>query len=136
MQYGQGKEAVFVDFRARISDQKTTVDKITNTKAFKEVTYYFCDAPSHRDKMKWHRHSADKCRTRKKWLEKQTESNKHDELSPTANVEDTNDTKDTDNGSSKDVTSMLASVLDLVSDNDVARDYVAEALNALHTSEW
>ena len=44
--------------------------KVGDTKDFNGQTFYFCDAPWHKNKIKWHTHPADLCRVRKNWLKK------------------------------------------------------------------
>ena len=42
--------------------------KVGDTKEWKGDTWYVCDCPNHRDRLKWHSHTAPECRTRYKWL--------------------------------------------------------------------
>ena len=49
-----------------------TAYKVGATKTWNGETYHFCDCPTHRNKIRWHTHSADSCRTRKRWMEIQS----------------------------------------------------------------
>ena len=117
-----------------------------DTKVFEGVTYHFCDCPKHRDKIKWHQHPPDQCRTRQRWLANGGGSapppiaNVGDD-SPTANSPLTNPsappslatpTPAPPPAQTSDVTALLADALQLMSDNPIARDLIADALNAVH----
>lgn len=50
-------------------DQATgTAYKVGDTKDWKGTTYHFCDTPTHKRGIKWHRHSATECKTRQNWI--------------------------------------------------------------------
>ena len=110
---------------------------VGDTKDFKGTTYYFCDAPNHRFKTKWHKHHPDKCRLRKAWLKEKEE--KETNPPPEANVGDAeeNDDEDVspDEPSNSNITALLASAMNLATDNDVVKDLIAEAINASTAQE-
>ena len=62
------------DFTTHTKDAATGKPyKIGDSKMFNGKTFHFCDAPTHRDKSKWHTHKADDCWVRKRWLKKESE---------------------------------------------------------------
>ena len=109
--------------------------KVGDSKDFNGKTFYFCDAPIHRDKIKWHTHKHDVCRVRKIWIKKEAEGKSDNAPPAEANIteaeEDTVSTVTPENSvNSADIHALLASAMNLVTDNDVVRDYIAEAINA------
>ena len=110
--------------------------KIGDTKEFKGKTFHYCDTPNHRDRAKWHTHAATDCSVRKKWLRNQDESNVSGGTTVEANSNDVtkdeipHDEKDASEDSQQDVNALLANALNLVTDNDIVRDYIANAINA------
>jgi hypothetical protein len=106
--------------------------KVGDSKPWDNTTWYFCDCPNHRDCIKWHTHSAADCRTRAVWLERKASDG------PVGNAADVNDEDiATDNYSaptdaSAEITGLLASAMNMVGDNAIARDLIADALNAVH----
>ena len=109
--------------------------KIGDTKDFKGKTFHYCDTTNHRDRAKWYIHAAVDCSVRKKWLKKQdedgasasnaTETNTSDVTEEDANSDDGNDDEP-----QQDIDVLLATAMNLVTDNDVVRDYIANAINA------
>ena len=114
--------------------------KVGDSKKWQGETWYFCDYPNHRDRAKWHTHSAETCRTRKRWLKNKKKitaneadiDNDTDEVPSDTSEEETPEPKpdDATSSASKDVTSLLATALNLLSDNPQARDLIADAINA------
>jgi hypothetical protein len=103
--------------------------KVGDSKNWDNTTWYFCDCPNHRDKIKWHTHAADTCRTRLRWLE-----GKPAAVANQGEVQ-TNDASPamTDNDSTAtDISGLLASAMSLAGDNPVAMELIADALNAIH----
>jgi len=108
-------------------------------------TFYFCDCPLHRNKLKWHTHHPDKCRIRNRWLkEKDTkspatdatassnisvENDAYDDTSPSADDTSASSSANS-NQSNPGIQALLASAMNLVIDNDVAKDFICETLNA------
>ena len=45
--------------------------KVGDKKVYQRRTYYFCDAPTHREKAKWHIHTTSDCWVHQKWLKKE-----------------------------------------------------------------
>jgi hypothetical protein len=111
--------------------------KVGDTQMFEGRKYYFCDAPTHRNKLKWHVHSAESCRNRKAWLK---------DKPPIALVGDTagiatdtstiaGSTAPSTNASAApsvpdDVTVLLASCLERSEDNPLLQALLGDALNA------
>ena len=121
--------------------------KVGDTKVWQEDTRHYCDCPNHKDKVRWHTHPAKSCRTRKRWLEAQKNKisvNKGivgDEQDDEENGEDKQDAQEDQDekqpspsptaAPTSDVTTLLASALNpLMQDNTIARDLVADAINA------
>jgi len=98
------------------------------------------------NRLKWHTHSPEKCCTKLCWLKnKDGKSDGDKSNAATANVSDENDAYDTSDGTKdepnsndfssnpsnpSDLQALLASAMNLVSDNDVLKDHIADALNA------
>ena len=120
--------------------------KIGDTKSFNGKIYHYCDAP-HRARIKWHTHSPADCRVRQKFLQKKSgkEGSSIDE--PAANLVDTTgddsftipesnvDEESSNADSPSNLHALLATAMNLVTDNDVVRDYIAEAINAANSIE-
>ena len=86
-------------------------------------------------KIKWHTHKTEVCRVRKIWLKKEAEGTTDNAPPAEANVTEseteTISTVTPENSvNSTDIHALLASAMNLVTDNDVVRDYIAEAINA------
>ena len=121
-------------FIKHIKDTNGKKYKIGDSKIHNGKTFYFCDATTHCDKIKWHTHTHIDCRVRKKWL-KNKEGGNNDNTPPEANVADVDmegndeviNLEDDSNHTS--LTGLLASVMNLVDDNDVLRDFIVEAIN-------
>ena len=121
--------------------------KVGDKKTWKNEVWHFCDAPNHRDRAKWHTHSAADCRTRQRWIERK----KAKEAEPEANLgEDADDdipldtppSSDNDNGGqdgasdgvlgdNPSVQALLATCMNLAQDHPLARDAIADALGHL-----
>jgi hypothetical protein len=101
--------------------------KVGDSKVHNGKTFYFCDCPNHRDKLRWHVHPADTCRTRKKWLETGTT------YDASAHLADDNSTvlPETQPDVDVDVASLLAQALQLSSNNEAVHDYITDALSLL-----
>jgi len=54
------------DFITHYKDSSDIKYKVGDKKFFNNQTFYFYDAPTHREKLKWHTHQVDDCRARKK----------------------------------------------------------------------
>ena len=107
--------------------------KIGDSKVHNGKTFYFCDATNHRDKIKWHTHTHTDCRVRKKWLKTQ-EGGNDTTTPPEANVADVDtegnaEVNNPEDNSNTSLTGLLASAMNLVGDNDILRDFIAEAIN-------
>jgi hypothetical protein len=115
--------------------------KVGDSKEWNGATWYFCDCPSHKDKIKWHTHPHTTCRTRKRWLEEGGSNSNSNSSPPVAHVAGATDTSSsgtsittttTDSSSTTDVTSLLAAALSLAGNNSAAKEAIADALNAIH----
>ena len=120
--------------------------QVGDTKVFEGVTYYFCDCPKHRDNIRWHKHHPDQCRTRQRWLANGGGSIPPPIANVGAETPTTNSVLTDPSGApssltpapapppdtTSDVTALLADALQLMSDNPLARDLIADALNAVH----
>lgn len=113
--------------------------KIGDTKVWKGTTYHYCDA-NHRWKAKWHTHPASKCRTTNR-------SDDHDpdataNITPVSTIGNNDATKVSSTTSATscthapggDITALLALALNLVGENDVVTDLIADAINV--ASMW
>lgn len=119
--------------------------KVGDSKKWNDTTWYFCDCPKHRNRVKWHKYPADEYRLRKKWLEDKVKveangADVDDEDEAVAEIDDAykeNDppTYSASNETASDPTILLASALNLLADNPIARDLVADALNAASDGE-
>ena len=117
--------------------------KVGDTKVWNNQTWYFCDCPNHRDNIHWHTHPTATCRTRHRWLKAQAKESKS---KANANVaeeppnegeqqeqnEPTMDVNTQENGNN--VIGLLAAALTMVGDNEIAKDLIADALNAMKDS--
>ena len=116
--------------------------KLGDKKDHNGTTFFFCDCPLHKNKLKWHTHHPDKCRLRAKWMKTKSSSDVVDndatanvgENADSTSVADTSESSSSLNPStSTDVQALLASAMNLVSDNDVLKDIISDALNASST---
>ena len=111
--------------------------KIGDTKEFKGNNFHYCDTPTHRDRIKWHTHSATDYTVRKKWLRKQEEEGASESSLPEANVHEVgnntsrngNEEDDQTLQQDNDVNALLATAMNLVTDNNIVRDYIANTIN-------
>jgi hypothetical protein len=114
-------------FKASVDDNSKKY-KIGDTQTWDKLTWYFCDCPTHRNKIKWHTHTPEICRTRIKWLENKGSA-------PIANIADDDAADDAtsvadDAHAGQDITGLLAHAFNLAGGNDEVKDLIAEALNA------
>ena len=103
--------------------------KVGDEKQWGGKTWYFCDCPKHRDKMKWHTFPVDQCRTRKRWLEEKKNNNE-----ATGAIADGEGTINTDKSSMSDLTGdltvMLAGALNhqQVQNDSVMQDLIRDVI--------
>ena len=136
-------------FLTHFKNSSGTKYTVGDKREWNNHVFYFCDAPTHKDRAKWHTHTADTCRTRQRWL-KGKESGQNSFSRATANVGkvDTNSSDsqvvnntttkpDTDQDNDEkppslnnNITTLLASALNAVGDNEIVRDLIADAINA------
>ena len=121
----------------------TTIYKVGDSKVLNNNTYYFCNCPNHCNRIKWYKFPASDCKGCKHWLDnknkKEIEANQADGENDADNKNDDQDNNDDVNDVNADVldpsntsdpTVLLVSILNLLQDNPVARDLVADVLNA------
>jgi hypothetical protein len=108
--------------------------KVGDTKTWNKLTWHFCDYPNHRDKQKWHTHSPDECRLRKKWLESNTPVGANAILDDDAPEPPQDEESTAQDAPANPLAAMLANALTLASDNSEASELISEALNAIHLS--
>ena len=135
----------FVCHFKSVANGVETKYKVGDSKVWKDQTYYFCDCPNHCNKIKWHKFTAIDCKVCQCWLENKkkkvkTEANEgiidnDDDNANANNDKDPEDGNDAHEHGSSDPTVLLASALNLLSDNPIARDLVADALNAASDNE-
>ena len=77
-------------FVSHYQDSKGSKYKVGDKKEFDGRTYFFCDCPFHRNRLRWHTHPADTCRTRARWLKKKEEGTIEVKDEPSANVSEEN----------------------------------------------
>jgi len=114
-------------------DTTGTNYKVGNSKVHSGKTFYFFDATIHSDKMKWYTHTHTNCCVGTKWLKNQ-EGGNGTTAPPEVNIADVDaeDNVEVDepvDNSDDSLTGLLASAMNLVGDNDVLRDFIAEAIN-------
>jgi hypothetical protein len=102
--------------------------KVGDSKPFDGATWYICDCPNQRNRIKWHTHAPADCCTRIHWLANKTSGK------PIANAAEIDNDQDSilpdlaADSVSTDITGLLASTMNMVGDNPVARDLIADAL--------
>merc|ERR1740124_1697966 len=117
-------------------DTDGTKFKVGDAKGFKGKTFHYCDAPTHCCRMKWHTHEAKDCSVRKKWLISNGDNTDSTSIpSPEVNankVEDlSNDSAEDESPSTNtDVNTLLATAMNLATDNDIVWDYTENTINA------
>ena len=131
-------------FLTHFQDSNKVKYKVGDSKEFNGKTFYFCDCPLHRNRLKWHTHTVDKCRTRIRWLKTKNGSDNDNtahqrerDNANTANLGETDDLPvesivDAESSPSlptQDVQALLASALNICGDNDILRDQIATAIN-------
>ena len=116
---------------------------IGNTLDHDGSTFHYCDYPLHRNKLKWHTHHPDQCRICNRWMkDKDSSSSPPADADAAANISVENNVYEAGNlisdetsttSSSKpnqDVQAILATAMNLVTDNDIAKDFICDASNA------
>ena len=118
------------------SDAKPYV--VGHSKVHDGTTYYVCDCPLHRNKVKWHTHTTAECQTPQRWIA-DADSPPETIAAPAAVDDTTVASRLTDDASRAstpsqptDALALLASALNLVGDNDMAKDFIADAYNILN----
>ena len=105
--------------------------QVGDSKPFDGATWYFCDCPTHRNKVKWHTFPHTECRQRQRWLES----------SPPVATLATNPPSDTGSTHSSSLPSaehqntialLLSDALSMTSTDAPTYDLIAQALNTAH----
>ena len=107
--------------------------KIGDTKSWNGDVYYYCDCPNHRGRVRWHKHPAPECTTRKNWLNKQQSDSAPTAHLGTADTPPTEPSLASDESVStdSDVTALLANAYSLLGSNSATQEFIADALSAL-----
>ena len=129
---GKSKMPPFVrHFKSKSGD----LYKVGDSKPFGDKTWYYCDCPRHRNRLKWHTFPAADCRTRAKWIADGSPTNPLRGLLAASDNDDSTPSTITDDStasdSSTDVTALLSSTLSLTNGNEFAHELIADALNAI-----
>ena len=126
---------------------------VGDTREWQNILFRYCDAPTHKDRIKWHTHTAETCRTRLRWLHNKSNDGSHQRFRPIANIgeattknpptqntsNDTSSTSSNDNPTqtadapSTDITALITNVLNVFGDNDIVRDLIVDTIN---TTSW
>ena len=110
--------------------------KVGDTRTWKNSTYYYCDCPNHRGRVRWHKHKAEDCTARKTWLVQKSSGDANPEAHVTDGPPVANDTDaETGPNGSADASALLANAYALLGANPAVKDLVADALTALEDSE-
>ena len=127
----------------RVSNEpEAALYKVGDTKAHQGTTWYFCDCPHHRGKIKWHTYSAESCRTRKSWLANKAKPAANVAMAPPPDTVDTSSisskgtsvsttTGPSTTSASPDLAALLAAALNLAGSDSVTKDFIADALTSL-----
>ena len=101
--------------------------------------FYYYDAPTHRDHIKWHTHPHSHYCVCKAWLQKTGENGADAPAQANTDEVDTNQidaiatdatsTLISEYGSQQSLNALLETVINLVTDNDVPRDHIAKVIN-------
>ena len=111
--------------------------KVDDTEPWKKQTWYYCDATTHCNRVNWHTHPTAECCVCRCWLETDEGSTanvaavshiNNNESSAISSMTGVNSTAAAAAGS--EITALLVSAMNLVRDNDVIKDLIADALNA------
>jgi hypothetical protein len=86
-----------------------TVYKVGDSKTWNNTTWYHCDCPTHRDKVKWHTHPTDTCRTRQRWKKGKSDIFGAPAIAPAEEADDDPSASIADNPND-DITAFLASI--------------------------
>jgi len=88
-----------VPFANHYQDSSGVKYKLGDTKEHNDRTFYYCNCPIHRNRLKWHTYSPEKYRTRLHWLNnKDGKSDGEKSNAATANIADENDAYNTSDG--------------------------------------
>ena len=106
----------------------TISNRVGDTKTWNKTLWYHCNFPNHRNGMRWNKHKATDCKLRLRYVK----SNASPPAANLANDESpkkessTDQPVPTDDGN--DITSLLASALNMIGDNPELQDKIAMAL--------
>ena len=118
------------------TDENATLYKVGDTKQWDGSTWYFCDCPNHKDKLRWHSHKPEVCRTRKRWLAEKDEAVANnaeaEEVASTITQETAPSTVAPND--TKSLSAMLADALSVSGNHSVASELIAEALDSIEHS--
>ena len=133
----------FVKFTKVNNTPDSPLFKVGDTKVWNNQVWHYCDCPNHRDNIHWHTHPANTCRTRARWLKAQPKDEKpkananvaEEHVEEEQQQEKESQGEDTSTQPNEtNVIGLLAAALSMVGDNDIAKDFIADALNAIKDS--
>ena len=131
----------FVKFTKVNKSPDSPLFKVGNTKTWNNQTWHFCDCLNHRGGIHQHTHPADACWTQARWIktkEKESKANANiaEELPVEPSNKETSAQEDNENKETPntDIIGLLAAVLNMTGDNELAKDLIADALNAIRDS--
>ena len=117
--------------------------KVGDSKTWNNETWYFCDCPNHRDRIKWHTHTHTDCKTRARWVASKGKGAaahaaevppvvipSSDATTVSSATTATNTTSAT--AAAPSLTALLAAALSMAGDDTMARDFIADTLNAIN----
>ena len=108
----------------------TIANKVSDTKTWNKTLWYYCDLRNHRNRMRWHKHKATDCKSRLCHLQSNAStpaSNLANDKSPHKEAS-ADQPVSTDDGN--DITSLLASALNMSGDNPELQEKITMALSS------
>lgn len=133
----QSKKPPFLKYYKVSEEANAKEHKVGDTRTWKNETYHYCDCPNHRGRVRWHKHKAEDCTVRKRWLEEQDAATAN--IATDGEGETTSETNssapaagDTSPGQgNQDASALLANAYALLGSNSAVQELVADALTAL-----
>ena len=121
------------------ADADAPPHKVGDSKPWNNETWYFCDCPNHRDRIKWHTHTHTDCKTRARWLANKGKGAVANTAEVPPIVTPSSDattvssaTTATNTTAPPSLSALLAAALSMAGDDTMARDFIADALNAIN----
>ena len=127
-------------------DSTSKAYKVGDTKEQDGNMFYYCNSPTHRDCIKWHTYSHGNYCVRKAWLQKTSKDGADTPAQANTGEVDADQINSIPTDATSALTSedvcqqslktLLATAMNLVTDNDVLRNHIAEAINTASSIEW